>query len=89
MDVKYVKVSGNTGWVAAIVTYDSEPGGVSGHWFFAKFLDGGTPGRKGDVRYSDWNCETDEAAARDRVNGEDTGEFMWTAIEGNLAVHSE
>lgn len=89
--VRYVLVSGNEAWFAAICDYDSANGANEGMWLFIRVYDGGTPGVNGDYIGWDWRCRYDEECARSRVVSMDITrppKRFWPVIEGNLVVHT-
>jgi hypothetical protein len=90
MDVKYLKVEGNTAWLAGVVT--ANPGDqkccMVGNWIFYKVQDLGEPGIGADKIWGEDLGPVDSMAALGRVfNKTNPSGGPFVIFGGNVQVH--
>lgn len=84
VEITHVNVVGDMAYFAGEVVEASNPTWV-GNWISFAVLDGGTPGRNGDIV---WGIFTDQATAISNVENEVTPGSAYEVLRGNLVVHS-
>ena len=87
VDVVYVKVDGEHGWLAGKCTRDGTD--LVGRWLFLAAHDGGTPGRLVDHIWWEWlpNTADAESIAKRKVENLEKPANSKSIISGNIVVN--